>query len=389
MVPASRNTPVYEVTGVDFVNKGAELMLHSVLAQMSDQCPSAVPALAVRTGSFGQRQRLHAHHVLRFGTPRLRRVDSVASRFLNGIPRRVLGDSFVRERDISSILDASGFAYSDQWAPSIAASRVDYYERWKQPDKPLILLPQAMGPFKGHESAGLANRLLSLADLVFVRDRQSLSYVETLDAYDPERTQLVPDITVLLEPVLPSTSFTPYDLIIVPNSRMYDTAGLFEASTYERLLVDIAVGVKSAGWHVAVAAHEVRDIEFSQAVALKAGTERISLEDPRELKAQLGTAGVVLSSRFHALVSALSQGVPALALGWSHKYEELLSDFGARQGNLAVDLSADAVINSVIAQLDPYQQKEARRAISHRAGEQKQLVKAMWTRIFALLSSKA
>ena len=41
-----------------------------------------------------------------------------------------------------------------------------------------------------------------------------------------------------------------------------------------------------------------------------------------------GCFDLLLASRFHALVFGFSQGVPAAALGWSHKYEELFSLFG-------------------------------------------------------------
>ena len=47
-----------------------------------------------------------------------------------------------------------------------------------------------------------------------------------------------------------------------------------------------------------------------------------------ELKAIIGNAYVALGSRFHFLVAALSSGVPSIALGWSHKYHELFSEFG-------------------------------------------------------------
>jgi hypothetical protein len=44
----------------------------------------------------------------------------------------------------------------------------------------------------------------------------------------------------------------------------------------------------------------------------------------------VGRYDLFIASRFHTLVFALSQGVPALALGWSHKYDELLALFGWR-----------------------------------------------------------
>ena len=46
------------------------------------------------------------------------------------------------------------------------------------------------------------------------------------------------------------------------------------------------------------------------------------------IKQILAAVDVLLVSRFHAMVGALSLGVPAAVLGWSHKYAEVMARFG-------------------------------------------------------------
>lgn len=46
------------------------------------------------------------------------------------------------------------------------------------------------------------------------------------------------------------------------------------------------------------------------------------------IKQVIGLTDVVVVSRFHAMVGALSIGVPPAVLGWSHKYEEVMARFG-------------------------------------------------------------
>jgi len=55
----------------------------------------------------------------------------------------------------------------------------------------------------------------------------------------------------------------------------------------------------------------------------------IALEDAREIKNCIKYSYVPVTARFHGLVSALSTGTPVMAVGWSHKYKELLRDFDA------------------------------------------------------------
>jgi colanic acid/amylovoran biosynthesis protein len=76
----------------------------------------------------------------------------------------------------------------------------------------------------------------------------------------------------------------------------------------------------------------------------------IEHDNPQVLKAVLGQASLVLGSRFHALVSSLSQGIPCIGAGWSHKYPELFADFNCRD-LLIADLSDKNVLREAIGQL--------------------------------------
>jgi len=46
-----------------------------------------------------------------------------------------------------------------------------------------------------------------------------------------------------------------------------------------------------------------------------------------ELRMLIGACDLLVASRFHAIISAMATGVPAVVIGWSHKYAEALAPF--------------------------------------------------------------
>lgn len=50
-----------------------------------------------------------------------------------------------------------------------------------------------------------------------------------------------------------------------------------------------------------------------------------------ELRALIAKLDLLTASRFHAVISAMATGVPAIVIGWSHKYAEVLAPFGLEQ----------------------------------------------------------
>jgi polysaccharide pyruvyl transferase WcaK-like protein len=47
-----------------------------------------------------------------------------------------------------------------------------------------------------------------------------------------------------------------------------------------------------------------------------------------ELRKLIGMGSVLVTSRFHAMISGLCTETPTVVVGWSHKYREVLDDFG-------------------------------------------------------------
>jgi polysaccharide pyruvyl transferase WcaK-like protein len=57
-----------------------------------------------------------------------------------------------------------------------------------------------------------------------------------------------------------------------------------------------------------------------------------------ELRHLVAHSSVLVTSRFHAMISGLATSTPTVVVGWSHKYKEVLDDFGL--SNLGLDSSA-------------------------------------------------
>jgi len=60
----------------------------------------------------------------------------------------------------------------------------------------------------------------------------------------------------------------------------------------------------------------------------------------RSVRKIIAACDVLVTSRFHAMVAGLSSCTPTMVVGWSHKYQETLSDFG--MGRFAVDFEDES-----------------------------------------------
>lgn len=373
-----------EIHGTGTHNRGAELMAIAIGERIRSTFPGARIAVARH---FGPPEALRSHGFLadaRFlGALRARLLGRV---LLNVGPtvRRSLG--VVHPREIDVVLDASGFAFSDQWGPRAANFLVAKMNNSERAGKPLILLSQALGPFSDPEVARAARALFDRAALVCARDEQSYAAAQPL--LDPGKLRRYPDFTLAAKPVYPPGLGLPKSFsAIVPNCRMLDKTE--EAEEYLTFLGATIQRLEDAGLHPVFVRHGgVKDRMVIERVQTRKPVDLIEHADPRVLKGILSRAELVVGSRFHALVSALSHGVPCIGVGWSHKYPELFRDFDVPE--LVVSDLADGRMRDEV--LDRLERPEARARFRERiqsAGDElREQSDQMWREVEAVIRAQ-
>jgi len=374
-----------EIVGIHPHNKGALLMLAAIREQVSLAFPQARFAVPFDWPTEGRlAEGLWCTIPRDFGPSNL-------SPLANRIPSRLRNAvGLMAPSDLQVILDASGFGYGDYWGPRKLARRAPHLRSiLRKRKQTLILLPQALGPFESPGMAAAFRRVLDAADLVYVRDATSMKHI---DALGPRSASVrsAPDFTNLLHPQLPERlNGLRGASMIVPNQRVAgnDPAKL---DAYLSFLAKAASALQRAGRRLSLLVHEGEgDLAIAAQLNARLGIPLpiINESSPLVTKAIIGAAALTVSSRYHALVSALAAGVPSLACGWSHKYGELMSAYGCPE--LEVQLDDPSTWHDKITSLERLTNDPAFGGVLETAARnERDRTEAMWDEVLGLLRSR-
>jgi len=256
----------------------------------------------------------------------------------------------VLDREVDVVIDAAGFAYSDQWGSASSLDLVRATRRWRRRGTKVILM---------------STSYRYLTDVTGERD-----YIRQY-----------PDFTNLIDGIVPEEvdSEKP-GVAIVPNYRMIDMTDDSASDRYLPFMIRCAERLLELKARPYVLVHEgVEDERLAEQIsAASGGIPIVREDDPLRIKGILGASDAVVASRYHALVSALSQGVPSVATGWSHKYNELFEDYGFPEGVLSIDdehARIDAMLNKLV---NVESRKEISAQLLRSSARLKALSEEMW-----------
>jgi hypothetical protein len=387
-----RGVPTIEIFGPWLHNKGDDLMLRAIVERLGgssilgtstmlgmDEVPMRPFLQRIWwTPSLQDCARAAREGSLRVAASELRLAAELTFRSRASL----LGDGMTRGTDVTALLDCSGFAYGDTWTSGRIEARIEYYSRIQEQGAKLVLLPQALGPFTNPELRNRARVLMGFFDLVYARDADSLAHLESLGVASAE-VGLVPDITHLLEGTPPSDAGEwARRVCVVPNARLLDRTTPEVSGRYVDYVVRSIASVRKAELEPWIVMHETNDAELVREIQGRLDSPVPILdEDAAVTKGVLGACHASLGSRYHGLVSALSQGTPCVGTSWAHKYDQLFAEYGIPEYSFSLVEDEAEIDGRIRSFLEPGRRDELHHRLTAAAASQKGKVRTMWDRV--------
>jgi polysaccharide pyruvyl transferase WcaK-like protein len=269
-----------------------------------------------------------------------------------------------------ALVDVSGFAYGDSWGVGGFRRVQPVADFCRRHGKPVVFLPQAWGSFDDPAVRVAIRGLLDNRGVKYYsRDSRSSTYIEQLMEKPDGSVPVSPDIAFAFEGGTPEQgvqslrnmgcSMNRPIVGVSPNCRVYERAqGEGGKNVYIQALVRLVRRCLSgADVDVVLQANEIACAQGPMddrylcgliAALVNRPDRCFTTREPltaESTKALIGRFEFLISSRFHSSVFAFSQGIPGMAVSWSHKYRELFSLFGMEESvRECREIDADALI---------------------------------------------
>lgn len=228
------------------------------------------------------------------------------------------------------VLDTrSGDSFSDIYGMRRLARMTAFAELAGRAGVPVVLAPQTIGPFNSIAGRALGRRSLRRAALTMARDGESASCAARLG-------RPVDVLTTDVVFALPQPEATRgRDVVLNVSGLLWQPGPHVDATRYRSVVNELLDRLAADGRRVTLLAHVLDSaLGDNDVPALhELGVQRPGLEvvvpaDLEEVRSVVSSAEVVVGSRMHACLNALSVGTPAVPLAYSRKFAPLLADIG-------------------------------------------------------------
>lgn len=373
-----------QIDGTGTLNKGAELMLYSLLEQIEIKHPEST--VIFNSTTIGKSKIETSLYLIK---PARLRYTSYLRTILNKfrIPSTYF-TSLYPIPNVDVVFDASGFKYGDQWAHTEQFfKRIEkYYKNLKSNDTKIILFPQAFGPFEDTSNKKLVEIFNNYVDLIFARELTSKTAL--IDAgVNSEKVLQYPDFTSLVKGVFPDKYKDLKDAVcIIPNNKMI-THTDFLKEQYLKFYDNIITQLNKTN-KVFLLNHEGEDdLRLCQEIKSRFNFELPIVDklNAKEIKGIIKESKLVISSRFHGVANALCQAVPCISTSWSHKYELLMKDYGVEEYVLKIDSDPKTITKMISDTLQPEKYRDIKAKLEKEVVKTKNIIEEMWSYIWTFI----
>ncbi len=385
---------MFEVFGAGFINRGAQLMLRTVIDKLDEHdnvraCIEAEPDSNIdHMAPLGVRLLWPSASRMR---PRRIRMHLALSEAIGKLAPDKFCKPFglVRRQDTDGLIDISGYAFGDKFPAELMRNFVYRAEGYAKRGKPVVLLPQMLGPFQSSEHRALLKRLTEAATRIYAREQASFDAAqEVLGTTD--KLRLAPDITIFSRSVDIDASIAGSNryCCIVPNEKVLQKGDPAWKAQYVDRLVQAATLARELNLDVRLVVHESQggDKKLAEQIAQQVpGAELFEHEHAGVLKSYIAGSRFLIGSRFHSIVAAFSRGVPAVAIGWAHKYDLLAQDFGMDDLLHNADHDADHLLGFVRELSDDTLNDRRRATLVQKKESLRSANEAMWEDVLHVL----
>lgn len=235
--------------------------------------------------------------------------------------------------DADLVLDVAGVSFIDGREKFLPFNVLSIYP-FLLHGIPVIKLSQAVGPFNSFLNRLAARWFLTRVEIVFARGMRTYEMIKNSGL--PISCAYAPDVTFCLHSHRDSlyTERPENSVALIPSSLV-----MSKNSEYIQNLVKLITSLQAKEISVTIIAHSWRDSELPRNNDLIAAEAICDLlENPvpikgygmnsLQLREEISRHRLAVSSRFHGMIGALETETPVLVIGWSHKYLEVLEDFG-------------------------------------------------------------
>lgn len=213
--------------------------------------------------------------------------------------------------------------------------------------------PQTVGPFNSRIATRQARAVLGRASLIMVRDSISDDVAQEISGRE---TVSSPDVVFALDS--PKTA-NHRGVVINISGLLWSPNNHVDYRIYRNQMLEMTDLLVESGHPVTLLAHVLgsdgehgdNDIPAANWLSRNASGGPLEVVIPSSLsdaRARLGSADIVIASRMHACLNAISMGTPAIPLAYSRKFEPLLNDLG---WTCVFDLRTGEPFSNSIAQL--------------------------------------